>query len=203
MSTAGMDKIREAILAKVEAEAQGIIKEAEEKAREEIEKAQKQRERRFEEVGRRLMEEAEGEAARIQAQASIRARQEVLAAKAGIIGEITDRVKRVLEGVSGDESAKLSLIREALDGLGVDKARIYVSPKDVGEVKRLVEGDRELGARIVESREFDCSGGVIAEDIAGKVRIDNTYETRLEILLPKILPQIEGELFGSIGAEVD
>lgn len=197
MSSVGMDKIREAILAKVEAEARDIITEAEDKAREGIEKAQRQRERRSEERKRRLMEEAEGEAARIRAQASIRARQEVLAAKAGIVSEIADRVKRELEGVSSDEGAKLSLIGEALDGLGADKARIYVAPKDVGKVKRLLEGDKELRARIVEIRESDCSGGVIAEDLDGKVKIDNTYETRLEILLPRILPQIEGELFGT------
>lgn len=198
MRAAGMENIREAILAKVEAEAQDIIKEAEEKAREEIEKAQRQRERNFEEARRRLMEEAEGEATRSRAQASIRARQALLAAKAAIIDEITDSVKRALEGVSSDEGAKLSLIREALDGLGVDRARIYVSPKDIGEVKRLLEGDRELGARIAEIRDFDCRGGIIAEDIDGKVRIDNTYETRLEMLLPRILPQIEGELFGAL-----
>ena len=195
MSSAGMDKIREAILAKVEAEARDIITEAEDKAREGIEKAQRQRERRFEERKRRLMEEAEGEAARIRAQASIRARQEVLAAKAAVVSEIADRVKRELEGVSSDEGAKLSLIREALDGLGVDKANIYVSSKDVSKVKRLLEGDKELRARIAEIRESNCSGGVIAEDIDGKLRIDNTYETRLEVLLPRILPQIEGELF--------
>lgn len=195
MSSAGMDKIREAILAKVEAEARDIITEAEDKAREGIEKAQRQRERRFEERKRRLMEEAEGEAARIRAQASIRARQEVLAAKAAVVSEIADRVKRELEGVSSDEGAKLGLIQEALKGLGVDKARVYVSPKDLGEVKRLLKADRELGGRIVEIREFDCRGGVIAEDIEGKVRIDNTYETRLELLLPRILPQLEEELF--------
>lgn len=197
MSSTGMDKIREAILAKVEAEARDIIKEAEDKAREEIEKAQRQRERRFEERRRRLMEEAEGEAARIRAQASIRARQEVLAAKASIVSEIADRVKMELVAISSDEGAKLSLIREALDGLGADKARIYVCPKDVDKVKRLLQRDRKLGARIAEIRESHCSGGVIAEDIEGKVRIDNTYETRLEILLPRILPQIEGELFGT------
>ena len=197
MSSAGMDKIREAILAKVEAEARDIITEAEDKAREGIEKAQRQRERRFEERKRRLMEEAEGEAARIRAQASIRARQEVLAAKAAVVSEITDRVKRELEGVSSDEGAKLSLIREALEGLGVDKARLYVSPKDVGKAKRLLEEDKELRARIAEIRESNCLGGVIAEDIDGKLRIDNTYETRLEVLLPRILPQIEGELFGT------
>jgi len=192
-----MEKIREAILAKVEAEARVIVTEAEDKAREGIEKAQKQGERRFEERRRRLMEEAEGEAARVRAQALIRARQEVLAAKAGVVSEIADRVKKGLEGISGNKSAELRLIREALDGLGTDKARLYVSSRDADRVKRLLKGDKGLGARIAEVRESDCWGGVIAEDLDGKVRIDNTYETRLEILLPRIVPQIEGELFGT------
>jgi len=191
----GMEKIREAILSKVRREAQDIIREAEEKAQQEVAKAQKRRESRFEEEQLKMMEQAEAEAARILAQASIRARLEVLAAKADIIGEIAGRVKRALEEVSSDQRAKLGLIHEALSGLGVDKARVYVSPKDVGEVKRLLEQDRELGGRIVEIRESDCMGGVIAEDIEGKVRIDNTYETRLELLLPRILPQLDEELF--------
>jgi len=194
----GMEKISEAILSKVRREAEDIIREAEEKARQEVAKAQKQREIRFEEERRRRVEQAEGEAARILAQASIRARQEILAAKADIIGEITSRVKGALERISSDEGAKLGLIQEALKGLGVDKARVYVSRKDVGDVRRLVEADRELGGRIVEVREFDCMGGVIAEDVEGKFRIDNTYETRLELLLPRILPQLEEELFRTL-----
>ncbi|GAI00113.1 unnamed protein product, partial [marine sediment metagenome] len=33
------------------------------------------------------------------------------------------------------------------------------------------------------------------EDIDGRTRIDNTYETRLEMLLPRLLPEISKELF--------
>ncbi|GAI43759.1 unnamed protein product [marine sediment metagenome] len=52
-------------------------------------------------------------------------------------------------------------------------------------------------SKIMEIKEFDCAGGVIAENIDGKVSIDNTYETRLEMLLPQIVPEISRELFGS------
>ena len=47
----------------------------------------------------------------------------------------------------------------------------------------------------MEVREYNCLGGIIAEDIEGKLRIDNTYETRLEMLLPQLLPKISEELF--------
>ena len=190
-----MEKISEAVVTKVRAEAQNIIKEAEEKAKEEREKAKKQREIKLQEEKRRMLTEAEEEAARITAQGSIKARQELSRTKADIIAKIIHRVKQNLAELSSDESYLLSLIKEAIDGLGADKARIYVSPKDISAVQEFPEGNKELCSKIKEVKEFDCLGGVIAEDIEGKLRIDNTYETRLEMLLPKLLPQVSRELF--------
>ncbi len=191
----GMERISEAILDKVKADAQQIIKEAEEKALKEIEKAEMQVERKFEEEKRKAIEEAEREATRIQAQASIRARQELSRTKAETIDKIISRVKTTLPGISSDESSLLNLIKEAVDGLGDDKARIYVSSKDISTVQGFLKRDEGLASRITEIKEFDCTGGVIAESIDGKIRIDNTYDTRLEMLLPQILPEIGKELF--------
>ena len=193
-----MEKISEAVVGKVRVEAQSIIKEAEEKAQVEIEKAKKQRETKLEEGKRKILGEAEEEAARILAQASIKARQELLRMKADIIAKIIEDVKKTLSGIASDESHHLSLIKEAMDGLGVDKGRIYVSPKNVSSVQKFLEGDEELANRIMEVKEFNCTGGVIAENIEGKYRIDNTYETRLEMLLPKLLPEISKELFEAL-----
>jgi V/A-type H+-transporting ATPase subunit E len=190
-----MEKISQAVLSKVRTEAQDIINEAEEKAREEIEKAKRQREVRFEEEKGKMLGEAEEEAARILAQASIKARQQLSSTKADIIAKITDGAQKELSRISSDESHLLNLIREAIEGLGVDKGRIYVSPKDVSTVKKLLNADRELSGKILEVRESNCLGGVIAEDVEGKLRIDNTYETRLEMLLPKLLPKISKGLF--------
>jgi vacuolar-type H+-ATPase subunit E/Vma4 len=190
-----MEKISEAVVSKVKLDAQNIIREAEEKAQEEIEKAKRQREVRFEEERGRMLGESEEEAARILAQASIKARQQLLSAKTGAIAKIIDGARKELSRISSDESHFLNLIREAMEGLGVDKARIYVSPKDVSNVKKFLKADKELSNKIVEVRESNCLGGVIAEDIEGKLRIDNTYETRLEMLLPKLLPKISKELF--------
>jgi len=189
-----MERISEAVLSKVGIEAQNIIKEAEEKAGEEIERAKKQRERRFEELKRKQIERAERDAARVLAQASIKARQELLNAKVSVIDRVINGVRDSISTISSNEGL-LSLIKEAIDGLGVDKARIYVSPKDVNAVQGILKENRDLADRVAELREFDSSGGVIAEDIDAKVRIDNTYETRLEILLPGILPEISKELF--------
>ena len=190
-----MEKISEAVVGKVKLDAQKTVKEAEEKALEEIEKARKQRAVRFEEERGRMLGEAEEEVARILAQASIKARQQLSSAKADAISKIIDGARKELPQVSSDETHVLNLIREAVEGLGVDKARIYVSPRDVSNVKRFLEADKELSGKIVEVKEYNCLGGVIAEDIEGKLRIDNTYETRLEMLLPQLLPKISEELF--------
>ncbi len=190
-----MEKISEAVVSKVSLDAQGIIKEAQEKAREEIERAKKQREVKLEQERTRMLAEAEQEAARILAQASIKARQLISSAKAETVAKITDGARKELSGTLTSESSLIGLVREAVGALGKDKARIYVSPKDVGTAKESLQADKELSAKILEVREFDCLGGVIAEDVEGKLRIDNTYETRLEMALPKLLPKISEELF--------
>jgi len=190
-----MEKISEAVVGKVKLDAEKTIKEAQEKALEEIEKAKEQRVVRFQEERGRMLGEAEEEVARILAQTSIKARQQLASAKADTISKVIDGARKELSQVSIDDTHFLSLIREAVEGLSVDKARIYVSPRDVTNVKRFLEADKELSGKIMGVREYNCLGGVIAEDVEGKLRIDNTYETRLEMLLPQLLPKISEELF--------
>lgn len=191
----GMDKIGEAILDKVKAEAKKIIKEAEAKAKEEIEQAKKQQVARQEEQKSKFIQEAKEEATRIESQALVKARQELSRAKTDAINEIVDRVKKELSASSSDKSAFLNLLKEATEVIGIDKVRVYVSPKDKSKVQNLLEEDKGLAKKIVETKEHDYAGGVIVEDIEGKTRIDNTYETRLEMLLPRLLPEIGEELF--------
>ena len=190
-----MEKIGEAILDKVRAEAETIIKEAKKKAEKEIEQAKRQQVAKLEEEKGKILQEAREEAVRIAAQASVKARQESSKAKADVINEMLSRVKKELSGISSDKSSLMGLIKEATDVLGIDKGRVYVSPKDITTVQKLLEKDRKLASKIVEIREYDCLGGVIVEDIDGRTRIDNTYETRLEMLLPRLLPEISKELF--------
>ena len=191
-----MEKVSEAILDKVKVEAQEIIKDAEEKARERIDRAKEQHEARFEEEKRKLVEGSEGEAARIQAQASITSREEMLSVKNEVIEEIVKRVKKTLSDISDGERLSLNLIKEALDATGAEKARVYVSKKDIDGLQKLIKEDKELAGKITEINEFKCEGGAVVEDVEGKISIDNTFETRLEMLMPRVLPEISKELFG-------
>jgi len=190
-----MEKISKAVVTKVKVEAQTIIEEAEKKAHEEIERAQKQREGRFQEEKHKRLEEAHEEAARILAQSSIKSRQKISSTKNDVITKIIDRAKQNLSQSANEKTCLLSLIKESIDGLGTNKGRIYVSSKDIKLVRKFLEGDKKLAGRIIEVKEGNFLGGVIAEDIDGELRIDNTYETRLDMLLPHLLPEISRELF--------
>lgn len=191
----GMEKISEAVLDKVRAEAEAIIKQAEDKAGKEVEQAKKQRVARLEEEKGKILQQTREEAARIEAQALVKARQELSRAKADVIDELIGSVKKRLLETSSDKNLLMGLIKEATATLGISEGRVYVSPKDVSMVPKLLENDRGITGKIMEIKEYDCAGGVIVEDINGRIRVDNTYETRLEMLLPRLLPEIGRELF--------
>jgi vacuolar-type H+-ATPase subunit E/Vma4 len=191
----GMEKIDQAILEKVKADADNIIKEAESKAREELERAKKQREARIEEEKNKIVSNAREEAARTLAQASIKARQELLAAKTAVIDEIISRVRAQLSGTVSYFSL-INLIKETLTAFNFEKIRVYVSPRDIANLRTLVGKEQELANKVVEFKEINCLGGVIVEDLKAGIRVDNTFETRLDMLLPKLLPEISKELFG-------
>ena len=191
----GMEKISEAVLDKVRAEAEAIIKQAEDKAGKEVEQAKKQRVARLEEEKGKILQQTREEAARIEAQALVKARQELSRAKADVIDELIGSVKKRLLETSSDKNLLMGLIKEAAATLGISEGRVYVSPKDVSMVPKLLENDRGITGKIMEIKEYDCAGGVIVEDINGRIRVDNTYETRLEMLLPRLLPEIGRELF--------
>lgn len=192
-----MDKIRDAVISKVQIEAKQITDQAEKKAEADIENARRQRDARFEEERRKIVAEVEEEAARTLAQASIKARQKLSSAKADIIAEIVDGARSELSGLSGDDKHLLGLIKEATEALGGAGGRLYVTSRDVDTVKKLLKDHNDLSDKIIEVKETDCLGGVIAEDTQGMLRIDNTYETRLEMLLPRLLPEISKQLFES------
>ncbi len=190
-----MERINEAVIAKVNEEAHAIIEEAEEKARKEISRAQKQRETKIEEERGRIRKAAEEEATRIHARSSIKERQEVSAKKSSVITRIIDMAENKLSHFTADEHLLAKLLTESLDALGGKRARIYISPRDMASVRKLLASNEDLASRIEEIKELQRQGGIIAEDVDGKLRIDNTYATRLEMLLPQLLPQISKELF--------
>jgi V/A-type H+-transporting ATPase subunit E len=195
--TTGMNAISEAVLRKVRAEAEGIVADAKAKADETVAKACAQRDARLAAERSRLVEEAKVEAARIVAQSAIASRRELLAAKAMIVEEVFSATKDALAGAAGAADDLRSLIEEGITTLGQDKARVIVSARDAAAVKAMVAADRKLGARVAEVKEAAIDGGAIVEGLAGTVRVDNSYGTRLAMARPAMLVEIGSTLLKS------
>ncbi|HOD70920.1 MAG: V-type ATP synthase subunit E [Deltaproteobacteria bacterium ADurb.BinA179] len=190
-------KMREAILSKARQEAQILIDEAKSKAGEVVGKAQEQWERRLEAEKKRLLSESRRGAARIIAQADLKARQEILKEKDSIIREMIGKVKERLTENTSETSTLERLITEAVDAFESDQAlKIMASGKDIKRVREIVAASPVLKDRITGVSEAACMGGVICESVDGKVSVDNTYDTRLQMLIPRILPQVGKVLFG-------
>jgi V/A-type H+-transporting ATPase subunit E len=190
----GISNLSDAIQDKVQTEASKIIREAEGRAQTRVQKAKEQRQARYEAEATRLVTEASAEASRIRAQASIKASQEMLAARIELVDDIIKKVKEKIAGLPGDEKTLAGLVREGVDILGIASAKVYVANKDVAAMKRLLQNDPDLAGLVTEVNGIDCLGGVIVEDVEGKDRVDNTFDSRLEMLLPSLLPQIGKEL---------
>ncbi|MCD6358964.1 MAG: V-type ATP synthase subunit E [Dehalococcoidia bacterium] len=189
-----MEKISEAILSKVEGEAQTVIAEAKEKAKQERENARQQKQARVEEEKSRRLREAEEEAARIRARAAVAARHELLVAKASVVDRIVKQARNEMVKAPSEEGLA-NLIRDAITTIELDEVNVLVASKDVGTVEKIIKREKDLGSKVKAVNKIDCSGGVVAESIDSMVRVDNTYDTRLEVLLPKISPELNEKLF--------
>ena len=190
-------RMREAILSKARQEAQALIEDARTKAGEMVVKADEQWRQRFEAEKKRLLSESRREAARIIAQADLKARQELLKEKDSIIKEMIGRVKERLTGNTSETSTLERLIGEAVGAFESEQPlKIMASGKDIRRVKDIVSGDPALKDRITGVSEAACMGGVICESVDGRVSVDNTFDTRLQMLIPRMLRQVGKILFG-------
>ncbi len=191
-----MQRISEAVVDKVKEEAQRLVNEAEEEAKRELDKARALRTERLEAEKKRILTEATEEAARISAQNAMKARQKVANAKSAVLEDIVQKSRAAMQKSTTTREHLAQLIRDAAAGLGTaDKLYVSVSKKDVDMAREIVKTDKQLAARVLEVRTADCDGGALVENESRTLSVDNTYATRLQMLLPRVLPEISKELF--------
>jgi V/A-type H+/Na+-transporting ATPase subunit E len=112
----------------------------------------------------RAREEAKAGLARIREEhlrSAVAAAREELACRRG-----QDGYPDVLEG----------LLREALDTLGEDGARVHVDPRDEATVRALLEHPPG-GLPVLP--DLETTGGVVVDSADERIRVDNTLESRL------------------------
>lgn len=192
--------MREAILSRARKEADAILEDAWKRADEMVRKAKDQQRQRYEAQRQRLLSEASREASRMIAQAELRSRQELLKEKDAIIREMLEKLKLRISGTAPSAETLAHLITEAVDAFQSDEPlKIMTSARDLGAVNDIVKRDPKFRDRVIAVEETRCMGGVICESADGQVSVDNTFDTRLEMLIPKMMPKVGGMLFGDNG----
>ncbi len=79
-------------------------------------------------------------------------------------------------GQDGYPDILKGLLHEALDTLGEDGARVHVDPRDEATVRALLEGSPR-GPPVLP--DLETTGGVVVDSADGRIRVDNTFESRL------------------------
>ena len=191
------NEIREAILKKARDEAEQMLNESRQKAAAMVEQAKEQKNRLVEDEIEKKLAEARREASRILAQSDLKERQIILGEKDSVIKDILSRIRKELRESPMEQEQVKSLLSETIDAFESDAAlRLFVASKDLDIVQQTIDSQNELKNRITEIKEKDMLGGIIAETSDGMISIDNSYERRLDMLMPKILPEIGNTLFG-------
>jgi len=192
-----MENIGETVINKVNKEAQNIIDSAKMEAKLEIEMANNERQLKLVKIEQNKLRDAEEESARISSRASIEVHQNLVAVKAEAVNSIIEKAKEKLAKTPMQREAFIALVAEALNAMKIEKARIYIPKGDTKRIKGYMQDEKELNSKIIELKEGDFIGGFILEDADGLLRVDDTYAARMEMLLPRMMPEINKDLFQS------
>jgi len=191
-----MQTISEAVVDKVKEEAQHLVNDAEQESRKELDKARALRAARLDAEKKRLLSDANEEAARVTAQNAMKSRQIVASAKAEVLDDIVQKARATLARTAATRESMAFLIKDAISGLGqTAKVIVSVAKNDVALAREVVNADKALADLVSEVTTIDCSGGVYVRTEDNTLWVDNTYTTRLEMLLPRMLPEINKKLF--------
>lgn len=112
-----------------------------------------------------------------------RAREEVKAGLARVREEYLQRAVAAARGElarqrdqGGYPEVLERLVREALEALGEDGARVHVDPRDEAPVRALLA---RLPDGPLMTPDLETAGGVVVDSADGRIRVDNTFDSRL------------------------
>ncbi len=199
-----VDKITSKILEDAERKSQDIIEQAESEAREKLDASK----RKGEATRDRLVDEAEKSAEqtkkKITAESKIKARTILLESKEKLIQEAFAKAREKLEKLPNQKSYPDKLVKLAVDTciqLGGGELEIVVRKTDEKIVAAALKKiEKEVIAATGDATKISISAadigpGVIVQRADGKVGIDSTFQSRLELLRPGLRLKVAEALF--------
>ncbi|MEM1623550.1 MAG: V-type ATP synthase subunit E family protein [Sulfolobales archaeon] len=186
-----IELLREAVLKKAREDAERIIAAAQEEARKILEEARDKKRAIVESEKKKVILELNYEA-RI-AEAKMKARLIVNKARYDLVNKVISKAMRFLEELK-PEYRYLSLknllaesISAAENSLGkLSKLTVYVSERDLELAKKVVKEIAVSSGLELELKIAGISGGVIVEDHEGRIKIDNSYDSRIAVFLSRL-----------------
>lgn len=198
------------ILKDSEEEAKSIIEDSKIKAKEIIESKTKEAEVKAKEEAKLIIKEAEVKAKRITenliSSAKIRANWNILSGKKKLIEEAFIRLKKELENFTKTKEYKeflKALIKQSVIIAGKEEIEVILNKNDLDkisleEISKEISNELGRNVKLVKSLSpIDFIGGVIIKSKDGKIVINNTLESIVELKRKEIEPRISHILFGS------
>ncbi|ASJ01902.1 V-type ATP synthase subunit E [Thermococcus profundus] len=195
----GAELIIQEIHKEAEQKVQYILNEAREEAEKIKEEAKKRAEAQAEWILRKAKTQADVEKQRIIANARLEVRKKKLAVQESLIREVLSALEERLANLPEDEyfDVLVKLVREAVEELGVGSVVIRSNERTLKIIEsRLDELSKAVGAEIDLGEPVDVIGGVIVEGRDGRVRVDNTFDARIERMGNELRAEIAKALFG-------
>lgn len=196
-----LELLKKAVLEKAFNEAEKKINRAEEEARRIIEEAEKVRKNRIEEEKKRILEELNYDA-KI-AEAKLRARLIIHDVKYQIVKELEKSSINFLMNL--DKEIRLQslfrLLDEALQHIfhsygSIGQIVLRISKHDINLADQLKEYIRsKYGIEVISIEPAEILGGLIIESADGTISVDNSYNSRISIILKNMLPNLIKEIF--------
>ncbi len=201
----GAERIIQEINREAEQKIQYILSEAQEEANRIKGSAKKRAEARAEWVLRKAQTQAEIEKQRIIAGAKLEVRKRRLALQEELIQKVITELRERLSQLSDEDyfSMLVDLTSEAVDELGMPRAYVRSNERTIELLKgKKGEFESAVAERIGRTVGIDFGepvntiGGVIVESEDGSVRVDNTFEARMERFESDLRARIAKALFG-------
>jgi len=201
----GAETIIQEINREAEEKIRYILEEARKEAERIREEARKRAEARAEWVLRKARTQAETEKQRIIAGARLEVRKKRLEVQESLIREVISALRDRLAELGDEEYFPMlvDLTAEALKELGVEKAVLRSNERTLKLLEaRLQEFRGGVSSKLGREVEIHLgepiatTGGILVETQDGSVRVDNTFEARIERFESELRAKIAGALFG-------
>lgn len=190
----------EELIHSMEADALLRVQEVREQARRSADEAQESAGRQAVEVRERLLAEARRRIEVERHQRLYRAREETKAGLASVREEYLrqalvlagERLGRMRDG-NGYPRVLERLTLEALEALAEPGGRVHIDPNDEAFARELLE---KLPGQPVMIADLEAPGGVVVDSADGRIRVDNTFDSRLARAGEAYRRELYDRLFG-------